>query len=320
MPLSGFGVVHWGMYRVLITGSTGCVGHYVTEALLARGDCQLHLLARDPGKFQFPLPAGRAEFLVDDVRNLEANAELLGQLDAVVHLATAWGDPVSYPINVDATLTLARLVPAHCRIFYFSTASILDDENRPMPVAEAEGTDYIRSKYLAYQAIADLPNRDRIITMFPTLIFGGSDRHPVSHVSKGIPEIVRWLWVLRWFNLEGSLHFIHAADIARMVSHLLDHDPPERDLVLGNAAVTVDALLGQLCDYHALPRRNPIDLSPFAGGIAAIAGDRMNSWDRYCLKHRHFRYRAVNPRALGMEPGLETIGDIVNELTGQKRP
>lgn len=307
-------------HRVLITGATGCVGHYVVEALLARGDCELYLLARDPGKFQFPLPEGRAQFVVDDVRNLEAHAELLGRMDAVVHLATAWGDPVSYPINVDATLTLARLVPATCRIFYFSTASILDSENRPMPVAETEGTDYIRSKYLAYRAIADLPNRDRIVTMFPTLIFGGSARHPYSHVSKGLPEIVRWLWILRRFTLEGSLHFIHAADIARMVSHLLDHEPPSRDLVLGNPAVTIDELLDQLCAYHALPRPRAVDLTPAVGAVAAIAGNRMNSWDRYCTRHRHFRYQAVNPRALGLAPGLETIADLLNELTHQNRP
>lgn len=302
------------MKQVLITGATGCVGHYVVEALLERGDCLLHLVCRDPGKFMFPLPEDRTRVLVSDVRELASqHAETLAGLDAVIHLATAWGDPISYDVNVEATIALFGAVRPDCRILYFSTASILDAENRPMEAADVHGTDYIRSKYLAYRRLDGLANRNQVVTLFPTLIFGGSDRHPVSHLSRGLPRILGAMGLLRHFTLDGTLHYIHARDIARMVSHLLDHPAPAADLVLGNAPVAIDALLTDFASHRGMRRRGGFDLTPFAGWVAAVAGTRMNSWDRYCLKHQHFVYQAVNPRALGLAPGLETIPELLVE-------
>lgn len=305
------------MKDIFITGGSGCVGHYVVEALLNRGDCRLHLLVRDPAKFQFPLPADRVEIIRDDLLNIEAHAERLARMDAVVHLATAWGQAIAYDVNVEATVKLAGLVdPARCkRFFYFSTASILDRENRPLAEAETHGTDYIRSKFQAYRRLEALPNREAITVMFPTLIFGGSPIHPVSHLSRGLGGILKALWLLRFFTLDGTLHFIHAADIARMVSHLLDHPVPARDLVLGNAPLTVSALIGELCDFYALPHGTPYDLTPLGGAVARLAGDRMTPWDRYSLTYQHFTYHTHNPRALGMGPGFETIADILGEFT-----
>lgn len=298
------------------------MGHYVVEALLARPDTELVVAVRDPGKFLFPLPPERVEVLRADVRELERHAEVLRSLDGVVHLATAWGDPISYDVNVEATLKLARGVDAdRCkRIVYFSTASILGRDNRPMPEADRFGTDYIRSKYLAYQRLDELPNRDAVTTFFPTLIFGGSERHPISHLNRGIPTIARFLWLLRWFTLEGTLHFIHAADIARMVVHVLEADSPPRDLVLGNAATPIDQLLDDFCTFYGLPRGQAIDLTPFAGAVAALAGSRMNSWDRFCLTYKHFAYDAANPRSLSLEPGYETLGQVLQEIAGRPEP
>lgn len=307
------------MKDIFITGGSGCVGHYVVEALLNRGDCRLHLLVRDPGKFLFPLPADRVEIIQDDLLNLDAHAERLARMDAVVHLATAWGQAIAYDVNVEATVKMAKLVdPNRCkRFFYFSTASILDRDNRPLAAAELHGTDYIRSKYQAYQRLEALPNRDAITAMFPTLIFGGSPRHPVSHLSRGLDGILKSLWLLRWFTLDGTLHYIHAADIAAMIAHLLDHPVPARDLVLGNAPTTVSDLIGQLCDFYAMPHGEAFDLTPLGGAVARLAGDRMTPWDRFSLTYQHFTYHTHNPRALGMAPGLETIADILAEFTGR---
>jgi nucleoside-diphosphate-sugar epimerase len=308
------------MKNVFVTGASGCVGHYVVEALLARGDCRLHLLVRDPAKLLVPLSEDRVRLIQDDLLNLEAHADRLAEMDAVVHLATSWGGAIAEEVNVEATAKLARLVdPARCKAFlYFSTASILGRDNRPLEAAEAHGTEYIRSKYRAYQRLETLPNRDAVTVMFPTLIFGGSPHHPVSHLSRGLPTILKTLWFLRWFTLDGTLHYIHAADIARMVSHLIDHPAPARDLVLGNAPTTVSQLIGQLCDYYALPHGPAIDLTPLGEVVAALAGSRMTEWDRFSLTYQHFTYQTVNPRALGLSPGLEAIADILAEHEGRE--
>ena len=132
------------MKDVFVTGASGCVGHYVVDELLARGDCRLHLLVRDPAKLNLPEGAAeRVTIVRDDLINIDAHAELLSRMDAVVHLATAWGEAIAYDINVESTVKMAGHVdPARCkRFFYFSTASILDRENRPLEAAEVHGTD-----------------------------------------------------------------------------------------------------------------------------------------------------------------------------------
>lgn len=301
--------------HIFITGATGCVGHYVVAHLLAHTTDVLHLLVRDPARMRLALPEERVRWHRGDLTDVPAFAPALAEMDGVVHLATAWGEAIAYDVNVEATLALARAVdPARCRSFlYFSTASILDADNRPMAACDTDGTDYIRSKYLAYQRLAAAPERERVTALFPTLVFGGGDAQPTSHLTSGLDGIVRYLWALRWFTLDGSLHYIHAADIARVVAHLLDQPAPGQDFVLGNAAHSVDEVLDAFCSYYALPRGKGLDLTPLSGMIETLAGSRMNSWDRFCLKQRHFRYACVNPRSFGLAPGYERLSDILYE-------
>ena len=293
------------MKTVLLTGATGCVGHHVAEALLEAGGWRIEALVRDPARFRWAAPPDRLAFRTGDAADLPAAAAAFAHLDAIVHLATAWGDPIAYPVNVDATLALARLGKP---MVYFSTASILDATNRPLPEAETLGTDYVRSKWLAYRGLRALPAHDHVMTVFPTLIVGGEGPHPASHLGRTLPDVGRWLWIARRFTLDGSFHLIHARDLARMVVALLEAPRPAADLVAGNAAVSVEAVLAELCALHGLPRGKAIDLTPLGPLVASLVGDRMSSWDRFCLAQRHFRYEATNPRSLGLAPGLETLG------------
>ena len=292
------------MRTVLLTGATGCVGHHVAEALLAAGGWRVEALVRDPARFRWRAPDDRLAFHAGDMADLAEGADAFAHVDAIVHLATAWGDPIAYPVNVDATLALARLGKP---MVYFSTASILDARNRPLPEAETLGTDYIRSKFLAYRGIKAMPAHDHVMTIFPTLIVGGEGPHPASHLGKTLPDVGRWLWIARRFTLDGTFHLIHAQDLARMVVDLLARPRPA-DLVAGNAPITAEGVIAELCALHGLPRGRPIDLTPLAPLVASLAGDRMSSWDRFCLAQRHFRYEATNPRAMGLDPGLETLG------------
>jgi nucleoside-diphosphate-sugar epimerase len=306
------------MKNVLVTGAGGCVGHYVVDALLQRDDTRLFLVLRSPEKFRFPLPPERTEVIQADVCHLAQYPAILKRMDAVVHLATAWGDPVAYEVNVEATLTLFRMVDAaRCRrILYFSTASILDSNNQPNREALTHGTDYIRSKYLAHHRLDELPNRPDITTLYPTLVFGGGAHYPISHLSRALPRVEKALTLIRPFTLDGTLHFIHAADIARMVAFWLDHPPPSQEVVLGNAPLSVDELIQQWCDYAGLKRQGALNLAPLARGLALFAGKRMNSWDRYSLINPHFKHQAHNPSSLGLPRGLETLAHIIDEWHG----
>lgn len=40
------------MKRIFITGASGCIGHYITEALIQQTDHELFLLVRNPQKLR----------------------------------------------------------------------------------------------------------------------------------------------------------------------------------------------------------------------------------------------------------------------------
>ncbi|MFN9179242.1 MAG: NAD-dependent epimerase/dehydratase family protein, partial [Dolichospermum sp.] len=38
--------------RILVTGASGCIGHYISEALIQNTNHELYLLVRNPNKLQ----------------------------------------------------------------------------------------------------------------------------------------------------------------------------------------------------------------------------------------------------------------------------
>ena len=64
------------------------------------------------------------------------------------------------------------------QVIYLSTASVLNNENKPLKEAGEIGTDYIRSKYDCLHQIEKLAIFPKITTVFPTLVLGGDDKKP----------------------------------------------------------------------------------------------------------------------------------------------
>ncbi|MEB3175161.1 MAG: NAD(P)-dependent oxidoreductase [Cyanobacteriota bacterium] len=316
------------MKRIFITGVSGCIGHYLAEALLPIEDYELFLLARNPQKLRFnPQDYPRVHLIPGDLAQIEDQAELLKTMDCAVLIATSWGDPQeTFQTNVVKTLTLMNLLdPDRCeQIIYFSTASILDRQGNPLPEAGELGTDYIRTKYLCHQALSgevlagDLTINplltEKITVVYPTLVFGGAGDKPYSHLSGGLGEILNWLNLIRWFQADGSFHFIHARDIARVVAYLIAHPQGRRqDWVLGNAPLTVKAALAEICAYLGKPVYFQIPLSiPLANFFIRLFRIEMAPWDRFCLNYRHFTYpNPVNPDALGLESYSPTVARLM---------
>ncbi|HEY9855164.1 MAG TPA: NAD(P)-dependent oxidoreductase [Stenomitos sp.] len=304
-----------GGERVFITGISGCVGHYLFDELADDPRYHLYLLVRDVARLRFDYNRPNVTLVAGDFLDIERHAPLLAQMDHLIHVAAAWGEPVSYEVNYRLAHRMFELAdPARVkRIVNFSTASILDSENRPLKAADDHGTDYIRSKYLCRVHLDEHPLRDRILTVYPTLIFGGSDRHPTSHLSSGLRDLPRWLGLARFLSLEATLHFIHARDIARIVKYALEHEVPEDHLVLGNPAMSADELIDGLCRAYGVARGFRIDLTPALGLLSKVFAGQMNSWDRFSAQYRHFRYRTVNAATFGLPGDLSTIEAIVAE-------
>ena len=165
--------------RILVTGASGCVGHYISEKLIQETEHELYLLVRNPDKLKVDIQARPGiTVLQGDMLEIEQFADLLTTINTAVLTATAWGGDRTFEINVDKTLELMKLLdPGKCeQVIYFSTASVLDSNNQPLKEAGAIGTDYIRSKYDCLHKKGKLAIAPKITTVFPTLVLGGDEK------------------------------------------------------------------------------------------------------------------------------------------------
>jgi nucleoside-diphosphate-sugar epimerase len=302
--------------KILLTGASGCIGHYIAESLIQETNYELYFLVRNKDKIKFNYQyRDRINILEGDLLNLEKHQELLSTINVAILTATAWGDPeITYQTNVVKTLELLKLLnPENCeKVIYFSTASILGNDNKLLPEAGTIGTDYVKTKYQCFTSLKELKIYDKITTVFPTLVFGGDDNKPYSHLSSGLPEIVKYINLIRWFKADGSFHFIHGRDIAQVTTYLVDNDTKNRELVLGNEAITADETIKNISQYLGKTIYFQIPLSPnLANFFIKIFDIKMAEWDRFCLNYRHFTYQNyVNPKTFN----LQSYCDNINEL------
>lgn len=305
--------------RILVTGASGCIGHYLSEALIQETDHELYLLVRNPKKLQVDTQTRPGiTVLQGDMQEMGRFADLLKTMDTAVLTATAWGGNETFDINILKTLELLNLLDPHrCeQVIYFSTASVLDYNNQPLKQAGELGTDYIRSKYDCLQRLSKLATAPKITTVFPTLVLGGDRHKPYSHLTSGIPEVTKYIDLIRFLNIEGSFHFIHARDIATVVRYLIDHPPQEdepRFFVLGQAQLTVNQAVEEVCTFlgKKIYFRIPLSLS-LANLIIALFRIQMAAWDRFCMNYRHFTYQnVINPGSYGLPNHCVTMSDVL---------
>jgi len=321
--------------RILITGASGCVGQYISEQLLRDSNAELLLLLRDPQKLKaVPADHPRITLLVGDLRDIAQHRESLAGVTRIIHTATAWGDPErAQQVNVVAVKEMLRCTDPQVlqQVIYFSTASILDRQLRLLPEAMAYGTEYIQTKAICLQQLEEHPLAERIVAVFPTLVFGGriipGDSHPTSYLTAGLAEAVRWLSLARWLRTDASFHFIHAADIAQVCVHLATHphqpnpEPdqgPVRRLVLGQAPITVNQTVRSLCRW----RRQwwpPVGIGLtgwLVEGLIKLLRIEVNAWDRFSIRQRHFIHEPVSPpERFGLVSVAPTL-DAVLETAG----
>lgn len=314
-----------------MTGASGCIGHYIAESLIQNTGHELFLLVRKPEKLKFDYQARSGITILEgDLREISQYNDLLSTVDGAILAATAWGGPGEvFDINVVKTIQLIKaLDPNVCnQVIYFSTASILGQQNQPLPQAGQLGTDYIRSKYDCYQQLSKLASAPPISVIFPTLVFGGDENKPYSHLSSGLSEIPKWINLARFLKADGSFHFLHAYDIAQIITHLVDYplppDPKEdfvfaHHLVLGNPVITIDEAVEEICQFlhKKIYFRIPLSvaLADTLIGILRLIGVKieMAAWDRFCMRYRHFRYQnPVNPTTFGLTTYCPTLSDLL---------
>ncbi len=316
--------------RILITGASGCVGQHIAQLLLQDTSAELLLLVRDPAKLTaVPRNHPRITVLVGDLRELDRHAGAIASATRVIHTATAWGDPQrAMAVNVVAVKQLLAFTSPEWleQVIYFSTASVLDRQLRLLPEALSQGTEYIQTKALCLQQLEDHPLADRIVALFPTLVFGGrvdgAGPFPTSYLTAGLAEACRWLWLAPWLRVEASFHFIHAADIARVCLHLVGQPQgsnPEpgqgrvRRLVLGQPALSVNATVRRLGRWRGcwLPPCG-FEITPWlVESLIRLLRLEVTPWDRFSIGQRHFVHEPISPpERFGLvshAPSLEAV-------------
>lgn len=326
--------------RIFVTGASGCIGHYITEALIQETEHELYLLVRNPDKLGFNYDARPGVTIIQaDLREIEYLGDLLKTMDVAILAAAAWGGSAeAFDINVAKTIRLLELLdPDVCQqVIYFSTASILNRQNQLLKEAGQLGSDYIRSKYHCLQRLEKLAIAPQITVLFPTLVLGGDGNKPHSHLSSGMPDVVKWVDLIRWFKADGSFHFIHAFDIAQVVLYLIEHPLVENSqesnlaedteeispeyLVLGNQRVTVNQTVTEICAY--LDKKIYFRLPLYfwlANFFIAVFRIEMSAWDRFSLNYRHFTHQnPINPGSLGLRTYCATVADVL-KVSGIKR-
>ena len=306
--------------KIFITGASGCIGHYMAETLIQQTNHELYLLVRNPEKLKFDWQArDGVNILQGDMREVDRYAELLQEMNVAIVAATAWGGTQEvFDVNVQKTLRLIKLLsPQTCQqVIYFSTASILGNDNNLLKEAGELGTDYIRSKYDCMVQLSGLTNVPPITALYPTLVLGGDAQKPVSHLSSGIPQVAKWIGLIRWLKADGSFHFIHGADIAKVVHYLVDRPPASdetRHFVLGSPPITANEAVEQACAYLNKKIFFRITLSPgLANFFIWLFRIQVAAWDRFCISYRHFTYQNfVNPEIIGQQSYCGTIADML---------
>lgn len=308
--------------RIFITGGSGCIGHYLVESLIQETNHELFLLIRNPNKLKINYNSRSGiNILQGDLREIANFQDLLKTIDVAILAATCWGgEQESYDINVKGNIDLIKaLNPQICQqVIYFSTASILGKNNQILPEAGEIGTDYIRTKYQCFTKLKELEIYPKITTVYPTLVFGGDTNKPYSHLSAGLGDLPKWMNIIRWFKADGSFHFIHGKDIAKIITYLVENNPVlntniKRQIVLGNESLTVNQLIQEICEYLGKKIYFQIPLSiSLANFFIKIFDIKMAQWDYFCLNYRHFTYEnPINPSKCNLPSYAPTVSELL---------
>lgn len=308
--------------RIFITGGSGCIGHYLVESLIQETNHELFLLIRNPNKLKINYNSRSGiNILQGDLREIANFQDLLKTIDVAILAATCWGgEQESYDINVKGNIDLIKaLNPQICQqVIYFSTASILGKNNQILPEAGKIGTDYIRTKYQCFTKLKELEIYPKITTVYPTLVFGGDTNKPYSHLSAGLGDLPKWMNIIRWFKADGSFHFIHGKDIAKIITYLVENNPVlntniKRQIVLGNESLTVNQLIQEICEYLGKKIYFQIPLSiSLANFFIKIFDIKMAEWDYFCLNYRHFTYEnPINPSKCNLPSYAPTVSELL---------
>jgi len=299
--------------------------------LIENSSSELLLWVRDPKKItSINLENPRIQVLVGDLRQPNKFKKEISEANRVIHTATAWGDPKrAREVNIDAVKNLLDLLnPSNIKqIIYFSTASILDRNLDLLPEAFTHGTEYIQTKAQCLKELETHRLSQKIIAVFPTLVFGGrldgKSKFPTSYLTEGLKDAFEWIWLARWIKIFSRFHFIHAADIAFICGHLAtsDFEPAQRlkkskikKFVLGQPYISIDIAIQTLLRWKGMRKVPQIPLWTWLiEFLTILLPIQITNWDRFSLRQKHFIHDPItSPETFGGISYAKTLSQVLH--------
>ena len=310
--------------NVFITGATGCVGHYLIRECLKNPNLHIHILVRNPAKLKFSEEEfNHITIHMGDFKQIEKHAPIVSKMDYIIHSITEWwGAEQTIQVNVDKTKEFFMMADQNRlkQIVYFSTASIIGKNNQVIEEAKLYGSDYIKSKYYAYHMIKSLPFANKITTVFPTMVFGGDNTYPQSHITKGVYSTLHYLNYIRYIYVDGAFHFIHADDIAKVSVYIMQNPHDQKEFVLGNKEVHVKDAIKILCKLFDKKPWFRIYISvKFVFVLAKLLRIKVGKWEEYCINHPYMIFDTVTPKDFGLNNTFENLEDLIQDIKRLKQ-
>ena len=246
----------------LVTGANGFVGSALVRLLLGQ-DHQVRVLVRS-GSDRRNLEQLDIDLVEGDLTDAASLQRAVRGCSHLFHVAADYRlwipDPERmYKTNVDGSRNLLRAAAdaGVNRMVYTSSVATLGinrnrspaDETTPVSLADMVGH-YKRSKFLAEQAVLELVREQElpVVIVNPSTPLGPRDVKPtptgriiVDALRGKIPAYV-----------DTGLNIAHVDDVA--AGHLLafERGEPGRRYILGGENLSLQAILGIICDYADL--------------------------------------------------------------------
>lgn len=242
--------------NILITGSTGFVGHRLFESISNRSEYQVYVAVRDTCSIR-----GHSSFLISSLDSYTDWTAALSGISVVIHSAARvhiMKDEVSDPlseyrrVNVDGTLNLARQAASSGvkRFIFISSIKVNGDQTplgQPFTADDTPAPEdaYGISKWEAEQGLLQLAAETsmEVVIIRPPLVYGrgvkGNFSSMIKLVSKGLP--------LPFGSIHNQRSLVALDNLVDLIIVCIDHPAAANQIFLagdGHDLSTAELLQG----------------------------------------------------------------------------
>ncbi len=247
------------MDTIMITGSTGFIGAYLTDQLLEEG-YDLRLLVRTPSKARTFEERG-ATLIKGDLTDGESIARAMDGADGVIHLAAVYrlgGDPEwMQSVNVDGTeavldeaqkQNIERILYCGSDTSLGDTGGIVQDES-----ATHDGdfrSNYARTKHEAHQLVNERINQGQpIVHAIVSSVYGPGDDSPIASL------ITNYLagHALAVLDQDAGYTFTYVDDVASGLLKAYEKGTPGEEYLLSGEPATFEEFFETLREETGIP-------------------------------------------------------------------